>query len=130
MAFVGITAATGTGAAAVADSSPIRVTLTAQNHHPRASHSPSVHWWYCVRVTTAAGTSVSSTIHVQIVSGDTVVERVGVISLRKGYDHWCQALGGEAGVLNGVPRGRKLVFQAIVTAEGVTVTRSWPIIVR
>jgi hypothetical protein len=118
-----------TTAAAGANPSPIRVTLTAQNHHPRASHSPSVHWSYCVKITTAAGESVASKIRIQVVSARTV-RRIALISLRKGYDHWCQAIGGEASILNTLPIGRKLFFQAVVTADGVTVRRNWPIIVR
>jgi hypothetical protein len=100
-----------TTAAAGANPSPIRVTLTAQNHHPRASHSPSVHWSYCVKITTAAGESVASKIRIQVVSARTV-RRIAMISLRKGYDHWCQAIGGEASILNTLPIGRKLFFQA------------------
>jgi hypothetical protein len=118
-----------TTAAASANPSPIRVTLTAQNHHPRASHSPSAHWSYCVKITTAAGESVASKIRIQVVSARTV-RRIAMISLRKGYDHWCQAIGGEASILNTLPIGRKLFFQAVVTADGVTVRRNWPIIVR
>jgi hypothetical protein len=118
-----------TTAAAGANPSPIRVTLTAQNHHPRASHSPSLHWSYCVKITTAAGESVASKIRIQVVSARTV-RRIAMISLRKGYDHWCQAIGGEASILNTLPIGRKLFFQAVVTADGVTVRRNWPIIVR
>jgi hypothetical protein len=129
VAFLGITVVAVTDAAA-ANQSLIRVRLTAQNHHPTASHSPSVHWWYCVKVTTPEGKSVASTIRIQIVSGSTVVRRLALITLRKGYDHWCQALGGEASVLNVLPRGEELVFQAVVRAEGVTVKRNWPIIVR
>jgi hypothetical protein len=127
VALVGIT--TAAGAAAGPNPSPIRVTLTAQNHHPRASHSPSVHWSYCVKITTATGESVASEIRVQVVSSSTV-RRIALISLRKGYDHWCQAIGGEASILNTLPIGRKLIFQAVVTADGVTVRRNWPIIVR
>jgi hypothetical protein len=118
-----------TTAAAGANPSPIRVTLTAQNHHPRASHGPSVHWSYCVKITTTAGESVASKIRIQVVSARTV-RRIALISLRKGYDHWCQAIGGEASILNTLPIGRKLFFQAVVTADGVTVRRNWPIIVR
>jgi hypothetical protein len=33
-------------------------------------------------------------------------------------------------VLNVLPRGEELVFQAVVRAEGVTVKRNWPIIVQ
>lgn len=128
VALVGLAATVG--AAAAVKPGAIRVTLTAQNHHPRASRSPSVHWWYCVKVETAAGTSVASTIRLQVVSGRTLVRRLGLVSLRKGYDHWCQAIGGEASVLNALPVGKKLIFQAVVTAQGVTVKRNWPIIVR
>jgi hypothetical protein len=120
----------GAGMVAGAAPSVIRVTLTAQNHRPRAAKSPSVHWWYCVKITTAAGESVASTIHIRIVSGGTLVRRIASISLRKGYDHWCQAIGGEASILNTLPVGRKLIFQAVVTAQGVTVKRNWPIVVR
>jgi hypothetical protein len=124
---VGLTATAG--AAAAVEPKPIRVALTAQNHHPRASRSPSVHWWYCVKVTTAAGTSVASTIRLQIVSGRALIRRLALVSLRKGYDHWCQAIGGEASILNTLPLGRRLIFQAVVTAQGVTVKRNWLIVV-
>lgn len=110
--------------------SPIRVTLTAKNHEPRASESPYKHWWYSVKVTTAAGKSVASTIHLQILSGRTPLEGVGLVTLKKGYDHWSAAIGGEASVLHGLPRGKKLIFQAVVRAKGVTVKRNWPIVVR
>jgi hypothetical protein len=83
-----------------------------------------------VRVRTAAGTSVASTIHLQILSGHTPVAGVGLVSLKKGYDRWCASLGGPNGVLHGVPRGKKLVLQAVVRAMGVTVRRNWPIVVR
>jgi hypothetical protein len=110
--------------------SSIRVTLRAQNHQPRASHSPYKHWWYSVKVTTAAGKSVASTIHLQILSGHTPLAGVGLVMLKKGYDHWDAAIGGEASVLNVLPRGKKLIFQAVVRANGETVKRNWPIVVR
>jgi hypothetical protein len=128
--LVALVVAIGVGAAAGASRSPLRVTLTAQNHHPRASHDPAVHWWFCVKVTSASGKSVASTIHVQIVSGDRIVRRAGLITLRKGYDHWCQAIGGEASLFNVVPTGKSLDFEAVVTAQGVTVKRDWPIVVQ
>lgn len=60
-------------------------------------------------------------------------DRVGESRARdpnRGYDHWCASIGGEDNLLLAVPRGKKLVFQAVVTAEGVTVERNWPMIVR
>jgi hypothetical protein len=110
--------------------SPIRVTLTAQNHQPRPSRSPYKHWWYSVKVTTAAGKSVASRIHFKILSGHTPLAGVGLVTLKKGHDHWSAAIGGEASVLNVLPRGKKLILQAVVRAKGVTVKRNWPIIVR
>jgi hypothetical protein len=112
--------------------SPIRVILTAQNHHPRASDSPSVHWGYCVKVRTRAGKPLAAPIQLQlqILMGRTPVAGVGQVWLRKGYDNWCAGIGGETNALLAVPRGKKLSFQAVVTAMGVTIKRNWPIIVR
>jgi hypothetical protein len=111
--------------------SPIQVTLTAQNHQPHASESPYKHWWYSVKVRTAAGKPVAATIHLQILSGRTPVEGVGLVSffLKKGFE-WSAAIGGEGNVLAAAPRGKRLVFQAVVRAKGVTVKRDWPIVVR
>jgi hypothetical protein len=58
------------------------------------------------------------------------VAALGYVSLNKGYDHWCATIGGEDNALLAVPRGKKLVFQAVVKAGGVTVRRNWPIVVR
>lgn len=112
--------------------SPIRVTLTARNHLPRPSQNPSWQWWYSVKIRTAAGKPFRgrATIHLQLLSGSKLVAGVGLVSLKKGYDNWSAAIGGEANVLNAAPRGRKLVLQAVVRAKGVTVTRNWPIVVR
>src|SRR5579884_464681 len=117
--------------------SPIRVTLTAQNHHPLVTLSgrnhqppPNEQWWYCVRVRTTAGTSVASRIDLQIVSGRTLVRGAGTVWLRRGYDRWCGSIGGEYNLFEAVPWGKKLDFQAVVRAKGVTVRRDWPLVVR
>jgi hypothetical protein len=112
--------------------SPIRVILTAQNHHPRASNSPYVHWGYCVKVRTAAGKAPPSKIHLllEILRGRTPVAGVGEVWLNRGYDNWCGGIGGETNPLLAVQRGKKLFFHAVVTTMGVTVKRSWPIVVR
>jgi len=119
--------------------SPIRVSLTAENHQPRLTLTgrsrqppPSEQWWYCVKVRTAAGKRVPAPIqlHLQILSGRTSVAGVGLVSLDKGYDSWCGSIGGEYNVLEAVPRGSELVFQAVVKTMGVTVRRNWPIVVR
>jgi hypothetical protein len=119
--------------------SPIRVILTAQNHHPRVlltgrNHQPppSEQWGYCVNVRTATGKPLAAPIHLllQILKGRTPVAGVGEVWLKKGYDNWCGSIGGEANALLAVPRGTKLNFQADVRAMGVTVKRNWPIVVR
>ena len=110
--------------------SPIRVILAAQNHHPRASTSPYEHWWYSVKVTTAAGKSVASKIQLRILSNRTPLVGVGLVTLKKGHDYWRAGIGGEASVLNTLPRGKRLILQAVVKAEGVTVKRNWPLVVR
>ena len=55
---------------------------------------------------------------------------LGYASLLKSYDHWCASIGGEDSVLLGKPRGKKLVFQAVVRPDGVTVRRNWLLVVR
>ncbi|HVU78340.1 MAG TPA: hypothetical protein VHC67_12195 [Gaiellaceae bacterium] len=119
--------------------SPIRVTLTAQNHQPRLTLTgpnhqppPNEQWWYCVKVRTAAGKLVPAPtrIRLQIVSGRIAVEQIGLVSLRRGYGNWCASIGGEDNVLEAVPRGKRLVFQAVVQTMGVTVRRDWRIVVR
>ncbi len=76
----------------------------------------------------------TTTILTQILSGSTPVTGVSLVTLKKGYpknDHrWCAAIGGEDNVLDAAPRGKKLVFQAVVRAMGVTVKRNWPVVVR
>jgi hypothetical protein len=130
LAIVLVALTAGAGAVAAVRNSPIRVTLTAENHHPHPRASPSWQWGYCVRVRTAAGKSVASTIHLQILQGRKPVGQVGFVSLKRGYDHWCGTIGGETNALLAVPRGKRLIFQAVVRAEGVTVKRNWPLVVR
>lgn len=117
----------------------IRVTLTAKNHQPRLTLTgrnhqppPNEQWWYCVKVRTAAGKPVPAPIQLrlQILSGRTPVQGVGLVSLKKGYDDWCGSIGGEYNLLEAVPRGKQLVFQAVVKTMGVTVEQNWPIVVR
>lgn len=111
---------------------PIRVILTAQNHRPRATNNPSVHWGYCVRVRTAAGKPLGAPIrlNLRILMGRIAVAGVGQVWLRKGYDNWCAGIGGETNALLAVPRGKRLNFQAVVTSMGATVRRNWPIVVQ
>ena len=103
----------------------IHVTLTADNHHPKVNGR----WSYAVRVTSAAGKPIPARIHLQILFGGIPVGQVGVHRVRNGV--WKETFG-----TRGNPpfppssRGQPLVFQAVVTAAGQTVTRNWPIVPR
>jgi hypothetical protein len=128
--LIALTVAGGAAAAEMNSPSRIRVTLTAKNHDPHPRNDPGWQWGYCVRIRTTTGESVASTIHLQILMGTTRLAALGYVSLLKGYDHWCASIGGEDNVLLGMPLGEKLVFQAVVRADGVTVRRNWPLVVR
>lgn len=128
-----------TACGAARSRSPIRVALTAQNHRPLLrltgrNHQPppNEQWGYCVQIGTAAGKPVPGPVkfHLQILLGHRAVAGVGLVSFKTGArDHWCGSIGGEYNVLEVVPPGRKLVFQAVVKAMGLTVKKNWPIVV-
>lgn len=86
-----------------------------------------------MKVRTADGKHLEAPIRLdlQILKGSTPVAGVGQVSLNKGYDNWCGSIGGEYNALEAAARrGHNLVFQAVVTAMGVTVKKNWPIDVR
>lgn len=119
--------------------SPIRVTLTAKNHHPRLTLTglnhqppPNQQWGYCVKIRTAAGKPVPAPVRLElrIVSGRTPVGEAGTVTFGKGArDNWCASIGGEYNAFEAVPPGKPLAFQAVVKALGVTVRQNWPIVV-
>ena len=103
----------------------IRVTLTAQSHHPRVGKP----WHYEVRVTDASGKPVPAFVHLQITFGGTAVGQIGRHFVANG--DWRETIGGDGNApFPAASRGQPLNFQAIVTAKGATVTRNWPILVR
>jgi hypothetical protein len=129
-------AATACGAA---PRSPIRVSLTAKNHRPLLTLTgrnhqppPSQQWGYCVKVRTGSGQPVPAPIRLSLrfVSNGTVIERMGTVSPRKGYDDWCGSIGGEDNALEALPPGKKLDFQVVARSMGSTVRQSWPVVVR
>ena len=93
----------------------IRVSLTADSHHPRVGKP----WHYEVRVTDAAGKPVPARVHLQIVFGGAPVGQVGRHRVANGV--WKETIG-----VPGNPpfparaRGVRLVFQAVVNALGQT----------
>jgi hypothetical protein len=109
----------------ITGSPPIRVVFHGQDHHPRAGKR----WSYEVRVTDRDGNRVSARIHLQILFGGVAVGQVGVHRVRNGA--WRETLGTPGNPpFPAAARGRRLVFQTVVTARGVTVKRNWPIVVR
>ena len=112
-------------AAAPASAATIRVALTAQSHHPLVGKP----WWYKVKVTDAAGKPVAAKIHLQILFGGAPVGQVGVHKVKNGV--WREVIGkGANSPFPAAARGQPLVFQAVVTAKGVTVKRNWAIVVK
>jgi hypothetical protein len=104
---------------------PIRVTLTAQSHHPRVGKL----WRYEVRVTDASGRPVPARVHLQILFGGSPVGQIGRHVVANGV--WRETLGAPGNPpFPARARGVPLVFQAVVTARGKTVKRNWPIVVR
>ena len=124
--LIAICLAAAAGSAAAAPSAaPIKVSLTAQSHHPVVGKT----WWYQVKVTDAAGKPVAAKIHVQILFGGQPVGQVGTHKVKTGL--WREVIGkGGVDAFPAAARGQPLVFQAVVTEKGVTVKRNWPIVVR
>jgi len=103
----------------------IRVTLTAQDHHPRVGKP----WSYSVVVKNASGKPVAAKIHLQILFGGFPVGQIGVHRVKDGV--WRETFGtGKNPPFPASARGQALVFQAVVTAVGQTVKKNWPITVR
>jgi hypothetical protein len=104
---------------------PIRVTLTAQDHHPKVGKR----WSYSVVVKDANGKPVAAKVHLQILFGGFPVGQIGVHRVKTGV--WRETLGtGKNPPFPASARGQALVFQAVVTAAGQTVKKNWPIVVR
>jgi len=104
---------------------PIRVTLTAQDHHPRVGKR----WSYSVVVRNANGKPVAAKVHMQILFGGFPVGQIGVHRVTSGV--WRETLGtGKNPPFPATARGQALVLQAVVTAAGQTVKKNWPITVR
>lgn len=105
--------------------SPIKASLRAQSHHPVVGKT----WWYQVKVTGAAGKPVAAKIHLQILFAGAPVGQIGIHRVANGF--WREVIGkGPNPPFPAASRGQPLVFQAVVTAKGVTVKRNWPIVVR
>ncbi|MDX6513978.1 MAG: hypothetical protein QOE36_3482 [Gaiellaceae bacterium] len=107
--------------------SHLRVTsveLTADTHTPKAGAK----WSYAVRVTDGRGRPLPARVHLQILFGGAPVGQVGAHRVR---GLWRETLGTPRNPpWPARSRGVPLTFQAVVTANGMTVKRNWWIRVR
>ena len=93
----------------------IRVSLTADSHHPRVGKA----WHYEVRVTDLAGKPVPARVHLQILFGGAPVGQVGRHRVKNGV--WRETIGAPGNPpFPARARGVRLVFQAVVRALGQT----------
>jgi hypothetical protein len=118
----------GHGKAQTATTRPpagIRVTLTADSHHPRVGKP----WHYEVRITDAAGKPVAARIHLQILLGGSPVGQIGRHNVANGV--WQETIGkGANQPFPAQARNIPLQFEAVVTAQGQTKKVDYPITVR
>ena len=116
----GHSAATTTAAAP-----KLRVTISAQSHHPRVGER----WHYEVRVTDAAGKPVAARIHLQILFAGVPVGQIGRHRVANGV--WSETFGAPGNPpFPARARGQHLALQAIATSNGRTGSAVYPIVVR
>jgi hypothetical protein len=102
--------------------SPIRVTIAAQTHHPRVNEP----WPVTVRVTNAARQPVRATLTMRIVLGGSPVGKVDNGRTYHVIGTWREKKGQEIKWPT-ASRGQPLRFQAIVTAQHMTLKRTWAV---
>jgi hypothetical protein len=99
--------------------SPTRVTIVAPTRHPRVT-AP---WPVTVRVTNASGQPVRATLTMRILFGGSPVGKVDNGRVYHVVGAWREKKGEEIKWPR-ASRGQQLQFQAIVTAQGMTVKRT------
>src|SRR6266480_4738077 len=102
--------------------SPIRVTIAALTHHPRVN-AP---WPVTVRVANAAGQPVAATLTMSILLGGSPVGKVDNGRVYHVVGAWREKKGEEIKWPT-ASRGQHLQFEAIVTAQHMTVKRTWTV---
>lgn len=101
--FAGAGALAGGGTPA---SPPFRATLTASGHTPRVGQP----WYYTVRVTNLSGKPIAARIVPVVRSGNRNIDTVGFFQI--------YGVCGHPYTWQPVHRGKRLVFQVGVRAEG------------
>jgi hypothetical protein len=103
----------------------INVTISAPTHQPRVNKP----WPVTVRVTDAAGKPLPAQLTMRILFGGTPVGKVDNGRVYRFVGMWREEKGNEI-TWPRASRGQPLQFEAIVTARGKTVKRTWSIQVR
>ena len=111
-----------TAAVATSAPQPVRVTISAPTHHPRAN-AP---WPVTVRVTNAAGQPVAATLTMRILFDGTPVGKVDNGRVYHFVGTWREKKGEEI-KWPAASRNQPLAFQAIVRVRNTTVKKTWSI---
>jgi hypothetical protein len=106
------------GGAASVSSGPVRGTLRAANHSPRAGKL----WSYTVHVTDAHGHPLAGKVDIEFLFGDQVVGRDTPPTHRLTDGRWHDNLTFPAPAV-----GQPLTFRAVVHTGLGTITLSWPV---
>jgi hypothetical protein len=104
---------------------PVRVTISASTHHPRAN-AP---WPVTVRVTNATGQPIAARLTMRILLSGTPVGKVDNGRVYHFVGTWREKKGQEIKWPT-ASRNQPLAFQAIVRAQGKTVKKTVAITVR
>jgi len=105
--------------------SQIRVTINAPTHHPRANEP----WPVTIRVMNGYGRAVRATLTMRILFNGSPVGKVDNGRVYHFFGAWREKPGQEITWPN-ASHGQPLQFEAIVTAQHMTVKRTWAITVR
>ena len=104
---------------------PVRVTISAPTHHPRANAK----WPVTVRVKNAAGQPIPATLTMRILFNGTPAGKVDNGRVYHFTGSWREKRGEEI-TWPSASSNQPLAFEAIVRAQGTTVKKTWAITVR
>jgi hypothetical protein len=103
----------------------VNVSIISSTHHPKVNRP----WPVMVRVTDSAGKSLPARLTMRILFGGAPVGKVDNGKVYRFVGSWQERKGNEI-TWPPASRGQPLQFEAIVTARGTTVKRTWSIVVR
>jgi hypothetical protein len=103
----------------------VNVSVVAPTHHPKVNKP----WPVTVRVTDSAGKPLPARLTMRILFGGTAVGKVDDGKVYRFVGSWRETKANEI-TWPPASRGEPLQFEAIVTARGTKVKRTWSIVVR